>query len=185
MGKFLTGPVRIQQTCRKRVWKLLDNELFLDDDGSICLAPRNFYTDNYTIPMWVSIIAGSPVDWATAPSHIHDLACDTRSVLKVKLTEEELKALGYLRYSSKNEMWVCEDIPINFLYTEKVNKLQANNLLYRCMKACDIPTLNRTIIRLGVCFNIGWYIDYWLGRVFDLDLEQVYNEKYWNEKVWY
>ena len=40
MGKFLTGKSRVQQTDRKRIWKLLDNEVYKADDGVIYLAPR-------------------------------------------------------------------------------------------------------------------------------------------------
>ena len=81
MGKFLTGKARLQQTDRKRYWKLLDNEVYKDDNGDIYLTPRNMLSDNYTIPMFVAPLAGSPVDFDTRCSHAHDLLCYTHFAL--------------------------------------------------------------------------------------------------------
>ena len=53
------------------------------------------------------------------------------------------------------------------------------------MVATDIPLLNRLIIRAGVAFNFMYYVDDWTGKVFKLNLDRVYEEAYWNEKVWY
>lgn len=183
MCKFLTGSARIQQTNRRRIWRLLDNEVFLSNKGELLLAPRNMLSDNYTIPLWISFIAGSPVDFDTRGSHIHDELCYCREALIINLTVEELKEKGYLRFSEKNNMWVCEDVPAEFLKKRKVTKLEANNILYGCMEASGVPLLNRIIIRLGVVFNIGWFIDYLLGRVFKLDLDRVYTKEYWDENV--
>ena len=183
MCKLLTGPARIQQTDRRRVWKLLDNEVFKANDGCIYLAPRNMYTDNYTIPMWCAWIAGSPIDFDTRSSHIHDQLCYNREALMIDLTEEELKEKGYLRYSDNNEMWICEDVPQEYLKTRKIGKIEANNMLYECMTAADVPLLNRLIIRLGVCFNIGWFADLWTGKVFPLELDKIYTVEFWREHV--
>lgn len=183
MCRFLTGPARIQQTDRKRVWKLLDNEIFKANDNQIYLTPRNLYTDNYTIPMWVAWIAGSPVDFDTRCSHLHDLWCYVREALIVNLTEEELREKGYLRYSDKNEMWICEDIPDKYLSKRKVGKFETNNMLYQCMEAAGVPLLNRIMTRIGVAFNIGWVADLWTGKVFVLELDKIYEESYWREHV--
>ena len=183
MCKFLTGPARIGQTEKRRIWKLLDNEIFKANDGKLYLAPRNMQTDNYTIPMFVSWIAGSPVDFDTRCSHIHDLCCYCHEALIIDLTEKELRNEGYLRYSDKNSMWVCEDIPSKYLKTEKMSKMKANNLLYECMEASEIPFLNRIIIRIGVIFNLGWFFDLLFDEVFDLDLTSIYDEEYWEEKI--
>ena len=185
MGKFLTGASRIKQVNRKRVWSLIDNELYKDDDGSIHLAPRSMYTDNYTIPMFIAIIAGSPVDYSVLSSHQHDLCCFTKQILCVELTETELKDKGLLWYNERAKMWVCENIPPEYLYTKEVSKKEANDMFYRCMKACDIPTFNRYLYRFGVCFNLMWYVDDWRGKVFKLDLSQIYNEEYWDKNTWY
>ena len=183
MCRFLTGKARIEQTEKRRIWKLLDNEVFRANDGKLYLAPRNMRTDNYTIPMFVSWIAGSPVDFDTRCSHIHDLCCYCHEALIIDLTKEELEEKGYLRYSIKNKMWICEDIPAEYLKTKKISKIRANNLLYECMEASGVPLLNRIIIRIGVIFNINWHLDILFKRVFKLDLEKIYYEEYWKERL--
>ena len=183
MCKFLTGKARLQQTDKRRIWKLLDNELYKANDGNIYLVPRNMQTDNYTIPCWVAWLAGSPVDYDTRASHLHDLWCYVRQALVVTLTETELREKGYLRFSDKNNMWVCEDIPAEYLTKKKVGKWKTDKMLYQCMKAANIPLISRFVIRSGVLFNIGWLIDLWTHKVFELDLSKVYSEEYWNEHV--
>ena len=183
MGKFLTGKARLQQTDRKRMWKLLDNELYKANDGNVYMAPRNMYTDNYTIPLFICWAVGSPVDYDTRCSHVHDELCYSHAALLIDLTEDELRSRGYLRFSEKNRMWVCEDIPEEFLYVEKRSKFAANNLLYECMEAAGEPWLSRLIVRLGTVMNIGWYIDILTHKVFDLDLYRVYEESFWRTNV--
>ena len=183
MCKFLTGPSRIEQAEKRRTWKLLDNEVFKANDGTLYLAPRNMLSDNYTIPLWMSWLAGSPVDFDTRCSHVHDICCYIHEALIIDLTEKELRDKGYLRYSDKNKMWVCEDVPEEFLETEKISKFRTNNLLYECMEASNVPLFYRIIIRLGVCFNIGWFLDLLFNKVFELDLEKVYDEEYWKERI--
>ena len=183
MCKFLTGPARIEQTEKRRTWKLLDNEVFRSNDGTLYLAPRNMLTDNYTIPMWMSWLAGSPVDFDTRCSHVHDLCCYLHEALTINLTEKELRDKGYLRYSDKKKMWVCEDVPPEYLKTEKISKLKANDLLYECMEASNVPSINRFIIRIGVIFNLGWFFDILFNRIIFLDLEEVYSEEYWKEEL--
>lgn len=183
MCRFLTGSARIEQTKKRRIWKLLDNEVFRANDGKLYLAPRNMRTDNYTIPMFFSCIAGSPVDFDTRCSHIHDLCCYCHEALYIDLTKEELEKKGYLRYSTRNGMWVCEDIPAEYLKTKKISKIRANNLLYECMEASGVPLLNRIIIRIGVIFNMSWYLDSLFKRTFKLNLEKIYDEEYWKESL--
>ena len=183
MCKFLTGKARIQQVERKGYWRLLDNEVYKDDNGDIHLTPRNMLTDNYTIPLWIDLFVGSPVDFDTRCSHAHDLQCYSHEALLVNLTEEELKEKGYLRYSEKNKMWICEDVPPEFLSTRKISKLGANNMLFRSMRAAGIPLWDRIKVRIGVSFNLNWFIYKWLGKTFDLDLEKIYTEAFWEEHV--
>lgn len=185
MGKFLTGVARIQQTDKKRVWKVLDNELYMDDDGTIYLVPRNFYTDNYTIPTWIAWLGGSPVDNDVRGSHLHDLCCDCHSAIKVNLTTDELLKLDLLRCKSKTGMWICENIPEQYLEIIPKTKKEANDLLYRCMKAAGSAKRDRYVTRAGVCFNIGWFIDKWQGKVFDIELDKIYTEEFWRTHVWY
>ena len=91
MGRFLTGRVRLEQTDKVRIFRILDNELYQDDDGYIYIVPRYMQTDNYTIPLWISWLGGSPVDYRVEPSHLHDFACYTFAVVYTTLTEKELK----------------------------------------------------------------------------------------------
>lgn len=183
MCKFLTGPARIQQTERRRTWKLLDNEVFKANDGCLYLAPRNMWTDNYTIPLFVSILAGSPVDFDVRNSHEHDFFCYFHRALIINMTEKELRDEGYLRYSDKNKMWVCEDIPIEFLKTRKIGKIEANNIFYECMEASGVPLFYRVILRIGVFFNIGWIKDSLFDRCLEFDISKIYDENYWKEKL--
>ena len=183
MCRFLTGKARLQQTDKRRVWKLLDNELYKANDGAIYMVPRTMQTDNYTIPLWIAPLGGSPVDYDTRCSHLHDLWCYTREALIVTLTEQELRDKGYLRFSEKNMMWVCEDIPKEFLAKRKVTKWETDNMLLECMKAANVPKLSRNTVRAGVVFNVGWLIDLWTKRVFELDLDRIYDESYWDEHV--
>lgn len=183
MCRFLTGKSRLQQTNRKRVWRLLDNEVFKADDGNIYIAPRNMLTDNYTIPCWIAWVAGSPVDFDTRASHVHDQICYNHEVLMTTLKEHELIEKGFLRYSDKNKMWVCEDIPVEFLAKRKVGIVFANRMLHECMKAAGVPRFNCIIISIGVYFNIGWHLDILTKKVFVLELDKVYKESYWNEHV--
>jgi hypothetical protein len=184
MCRFLTGPARIQQTKKRRIWKLFDNELYKGNDGCIYIVPRSMLTDNYTIPLIVAFIAGSPVDFDTRASHLHDLACFGHAVIEVTLKEHELRDKGFLRYSDKNKMWVCEDIPKEYLRIRKVGKFEANNLLYECMEASWVPLISRIIIRIGVCFNFSFYLDSLFKRVLDFDLDKIYEEDYWENNVY-
>ena len=179
MGKFLVGKARVQQTDKKRIWKLLDNEIYKSDNGKIYLAPRSMYSDFYTIPYMIMPIAGSPIDYDARCCHIHDILCYAHESLLITLTEEELKEKGYLRYSEKVGMWVCEDIPSEFLAKEKVSKCKANNMLYECMRAAGESWLSCALIRVGVALNLRWYINEWLDNVLELDFNRVYDEEYW------
>ncbi len=180
MGQYLTNKVRLEQTSKKRVFRILDNELYKDDDGTIYIVPRFFCTDNYTIPLWVSFIGGSPVDYRVEPSHLHDLACYSFYVVYTILNEDELKEKGYYRYSTSRQLWVCENIPKEYLSMKKVSKKEANDLLYRAMKAAGIPLLKRIIVRIGVFFNIGWFIIKFKKSQFILDLDNFYEQSFWD-----
>lgn len=183
MGKFLTGKARLQQTDRKRMFKLLDNEVYKANDGNIYIAPRNMYTDNYTIPLWISFLGGSPVDYDTRPSHVHDQMCYNHMAIMINLTELELMEKGYLRYSKKADMWICEDVPAEYLSKKKVSKCFANNMLFESMKAAGESLWSCIVVRLGTIFNIGWIKNLLRGVVFDPDLSRVYEEAYWREKT--
>lgn len=200
MGKFLTDSVRLEQTKKTRIFRTLDNELYKDDDGTIYIVPRYFQTDNYTIPLIVSFIGGSPVDYPVECSHLHDEMCYFWKAVYVTLTEEELREKGYYRYSEHREMWVCDDIPQEFLAVKTVSKFQANNLLYRTMKASNVPFSKRALVRTGVALNLMWYLRKtvnWLSchklfprltafllnivdKIEPLDLNRFYDKDFWD-----
>lgn len=183
MGKFLTQKVRLEQCCERRYWHILDNELFKDDDGTIYLVPRHFKTDNYTIPPFAALIGGTPVDFRVEPSHLHDEICYAAQAVYVTLTEEELLEKGYYRFSEKRQLWVCENIPKEYLAVKRFTKKQCNDILWRALCATDTPLINRIIIRLGVVFNLGWFVLKFQKRFIDFDLDRFYDLEYWEEVV--
>ena len=85
MGKFLTSAAAIEQLPKKGTYKLLNNELFQDNDGSIYLAWRGFKTDNFT---WIN-----SSDWDIRCAHGHDVGCMYGEIVRVKLTEKEEKEM--------------------------------------------------------------------------------------------
>ena len=180
MCRFLTGASRLQQTKKKRVWKLLDNEVFKANDGTIYIAPRTFQSDNFTIPLFLAWLTGSPVDFDTRCSHIHDVFCSTHYALVIKLSEEELKDKGYLRYSEKNKMWICEDIPPEFISKKKIGKFKANNIFYECMEVSGVPKFYRVLYRIGVALNLNWFISVLFKKVVNPDLNKIYTDSYWD-----
>ena len=183
MGKFLTQKVRLEQCHERRYWHTLDNELFQDDDGTIYIVPRYFKTDNYTIPMFAAIIGGSPVDFRVEPSHLHDQICLATKGVYTTLTKEELIEKGYYRFSEKRQLWVCEDIPKEYLAQRSFTKKQANDILWRALCATNTPLINRVIIRLGTIFNIGWYWAAITGKFVDFNFDRFYDRDYWEELV--
>lgn len=164
MGKFLTTGAAIVQLPAKGMYKVLGNELFKDDNKEIFLVPRNFETDNFT---WIN-----SSDYDTRCAHGHDVGCLYGEIIKVNLTEEELKEKGLLFNIRFN--YYCKDIPIEYLEKKKITGTQINNLFYRMLKAADCPVTPKHIqvlYRLGVCFNINWF----LQKKKKLNLEEIYN----------
>lgn len=149
MGQFLTSASRVEQLPRKTMYRLLDNELYQDDDGSIYLAWRNYETDNFT---WLNHSG-----YDIRCSHIHDICCEYHQIIKVKLTKSELETIGYLRYYKGKT--VCENIPINFLEVLSISRLNSNNIFYRMLKSADNPKTPKHIqllYRAGVSLNVKW-----------------------------
>ena len=180
MGAMLTGRVKIEQTSRTRIYSLLENLLFLDDDGTFLLVPRTFCSDGYTIPLWIDALVGGGFDCDLRPALLHDLACSTRNVIGVNLTLDDLCEKGLLKFEDSKGCWVCKDIPEEYLFVKKVSKKQANDLIWRAMGAVPFPIIKRIVIRIGVCFNIGWYISYWLKQVKEVNLSEIYDPCFWN-----
>lgn len=162
MGKFLTKASRIEQLPKKGMYKLLDNELFEDDDGSIYLTWRGFETDNFT---WIN-----SSDWDIRCSHGHDVGCKYHQVIKVNLNADQLKILELLKI--KNNNFICEDIPKKYLEVVNVSGNWINNLFYRMLKSADCPKTPKYIqilYRCGVAFNIGWF-----GKRENINLDNIY-----------
>ena len=168
MGKFLTAPARTQQLPKKGMYKLIDNELYLDDDSSINLHWRNFQTDNFT---WIN--SG---DWDIRCSHGHDIGCKYHQIVKVRLTEKELWQKGFLK--EHKGMIVCKDISVDYLEVVNISGHQINSLFYRMLRDADCPKTPKTVqclYRAGVAFNLNWFLS---GKV-KIDLSQLYNVD-WN-----
>lgn len=171
MGKFLTTCAESKQSPRRGLYSLSRNELYKDDDGRIYLAWRLFVTDHFT---W--IVAG---DWDTRCSHGHDVGCRFHQVVRVKLSEQQLRAMRYLRVVN-NEI-ICEDIPAKYLQVVDVSGHWINNLFYRMLRDADCPktpTAIQLLYRTGVAFNFGWFFS---GKQ-KIELDKIYDPE-WN-RIW-
>lgn len=168
MMKWITDNSRLEKLSEANKWLMVDNELFQDEDGSIYLTPRNYKTDNYTIPDWVAWLGGNKSKWDVRPSHLHDFGCQYHQLIKVNINESTLRKLRYLRVH-KNKL-VCEDIPMKFLSLIPVTKWEIDCLFKRAMKATKIiPARVYNLYRGGVFFNFGW-----LGNHPPFDLSKIY-----------
>lgn len=167
--EWLTDKSRLQQSNEPNDWYLSDNELFKDEDGSIYLVPRNYKTDNYTVPDWIAWLGGNKSKWDVRPSHIHDFGCQFHQLIRITLTELQLRQMHFLRIHD-NKI-ICENIPIKFLEIIPVTKWEIDCLFKRAMKATgDIPNRVLNLFRCGVFFNIGWV----LGNHPPFDLSKIY-----------
>lgn len=168
--KWLTADSRLEKMPAPNKWKLIDNELFQDEDGSIYLTSRNYVSDNYTIPDWIAWLGGNKSKWDCRPAHIHDFGCQFHQLIKVTINESELRRLKLLR-PHEGKM-ICEDIPVQYLSLVPVTKWQIDCLFKRAMKASgSIPARVYNLYRGGVFFNFGW-----LGSHPPYDLNNLYAE---------
>lgn len=150
MGKFLTSPSLTVQLPEKGKFRLCQNELYKDDDGSLYMVWAGFVTDNFT---WIK-----KADWDIRASHIHDVGCLYHQLLKVKLTEQQLKSMRYLVVM--NNKIICKSIPTKFLEAIDVSGNFVNNLFYRMLRDADCPKTPKyvqVLYRAGVSFNFGWF----------------------------
>ena len=165
MGKFLTSHSRIEQLDIPGKWKLIDNQLYKDDDGIIYLCPRNLITDGFTIPNILAAIAGGKMQWDTRASSEHDFECYYHLVLIVNMTEYELRRDGYLHIH--NDLQVCENIPLEFLTLKTTTFNETNNRFLRMLQSLNsISSWRAKLLRFGVNFNVGWIIE---PHIFDED----------------
>lgn len=166
MGKFLTSPALTEQLPEKGMYKVLGNELYKDDDGSIYLCWNSFKTDNFT---WIK-----KGDWDIRCSHIHDVGCKYHQVVRVKLKVHQLRRLRFLYVY--NDKILCKNIPAKYLEVVNISGNWINNLFYRMLKNADCPKTPRHIqllYRAGVAFNINWFFT---GKE-KIDLNKIYIEE--------
>jgi hypothetical protein len=146
----------------------LSNELYKDDDGTIYLAWRLFQTDDFT---WVN-----SEDWDTRCSHLHDVGCKYKQMIKVNLTEDLLKFKRIL--ITKDNETLCNDIPEKYLEVVDISGHWINNLFYRMLRDADCPKTPKYIqylYRAGVSLNINWFKKKKKG----IELPRIYDED-WN-----
>ena len=167
MGRFVTAKSRIEQT-EDGYWKTVDNELFLDDDGELYIVPRYFWTDGYTFPGLVMAILGDKNFYDARPAHGHDLCCRFHERMRVCLSLSQLKMMELLRIH-ENKV-VCDDIPLEYISVEKISKTWTDNFFKRMMKACNVPRLQRYLIRFGVFFNLNWYLKTGKKSILEYDI---------------
>lgn len=172
MGKFLTAHSRLEQLYYPEKWKLIDNQLYKDDDGKIYLCPRNYITDGFTIPSCLAVVAGSKMKYDTRASSQHDFECSYHKVILVNMSEDELRFSGLLHPS--NGIIVCENIPLKFL-TIKDTTFRKTNARFVRMLQCvnNIPEWRRILIGNAVNLNIGW-----IFSKHSLDISKIYEVDY-------
>ena len=166
--KWLTKEALLQKLPMPNKWLLAENELYQDSDGSIYLVPKNYISDNYTIPDWVAWLGGNKSKFDSRPAHIHDFGCQFHQLIKVTLTVNELLQMGFLVY--ENGYYTCKNIPVEYLTLVPVTKWEIDCLFKRAMKATGfIPAKTYNLFRCGVFFNVGW-----LCRYPQFDLDKIY-----------
>lgn len=179
-GILITAVSRIQQVEEdSRKYRLLDNSLYWDEDGTLYLVPRNYISDGYTIPNWIAWLAGGKMEHDLRPAHFHDFGCQYHAMIRVKSTVVELRKEGYIRQhfdkDTKKWMTVCDDIPVELLEYIPFTKWQTDCLFKRLMKATkNIKAWRINLMRGGVTLNIGWL---WSGKK-AYNLEKCYKVQY-------
>ena len=171
MGRFVTAKSRIEQVDEPGYWRTLDNELYLDDDGSLYLTPRYMWSDGYTFPGLIMAMLGDKHFYDVRPAHGHDLFCRFHESVKINLSLATLKMKGYLRLH--NDKVVLDDVPLEYLEIQQRRKSWADNCFKRMMEACGLPKDKIRVIRFGVFFNLNWWLK--TGRKSILEYD-IYNE---------
>ena len=173
MGTFLTAHSRLEQLNYNEKWKLIDNQLYKDDDGTIYLCPRNYITDGFTIPNGLTIVAGSKMNYDTRASSQHDFECSYHKVILVNVTEHRLRKMGLL--TTANGINVCENIPLKYLTIKDTTFSETNERFVRMLQSVNnIPTWRRFLIGKAVSLNIGWLFSqrsYDKSKVYEVDYE--------------
>ena len=168
--KPLTYKSRLQQIGDGNKFILEDNEVFATHAG-IIFAPRYTFTDNITF------INNTFVD--VRASHIHDIGCATHKLLISNLTEQDLIERGLLylnekaterecrfletlkkagRYNGNTDVsvYVCDDIPQEYIETIDVSFSENNRLFKEMLKATGVSNFMANTMGSAVYLNIGW-----------------------------
>lgn len=171
MGEFLTAHSRFEQLNVPEKWKLIDNQLYKDDDGSIYLCPRNYITDGFTIPNFVAVLGGSKMNYDTRASSQHDFECSYHKVIQVNMTENRLRSSGLLHIA--NGINVCENIPLKFLSVKETTFKQTNERFIRMLASVNnIPAWRRALIGKAVFLNVGWIWSehyFYKSKIYEVD----------------
>lgn len=172
MSEFLTSKSRLGQTAIEGLWYTLDNQLYKDEDGNIYLTPRNTITDGYTIPSVFHFLVGGKFMHDVRACVQHDFECYYRKVIKVNLTIFQLRKLNFLRL--KDNMWVCDDIPIEYLTVEDTTFNQTNSRFRRMLDCLEnMSEWQKVLIGNAVNFNLFWFLE-----SLELQLDQIYKFDY-------
>ena len=175
MAEFLTDKSRIGQTNIEGIWYTLDNQLFKDDDGRIFLTPRNTLTDGFTIPNIFHFLVGGMFKHDVRCSIQHDFECYYHQALVVNMSVVQLRKAQLLDF--KNNMWICEDIPLQFISVVETTFEETNSRFRRMLKCLNnIPKWQRTLIGNAVNLNVGWLKEphqLHKDRIYRIDYEQI------------
>ena len=170
---FLTSHSRFEQLNTPEKWKLIDNQLYKDDDGSIYLCPRNYITDGFTIPNFLSVVAGSKMNYDTRASSQHDFECSYHCAIRVNMSEHRLRKMGLL--TTSNGLNVCENIPQKYLTIQSMTFEETNKRFVRMLQSVNnIPNWRRFLIGKAVSLNVAWLFskhNYDKSKLYEVDYE--------------
>lgn len=168
--KALTYKSRIQQIGDTNKFFLLDNEVFATHSGTI-IAPRYLLTDNITF------INNTFVD--VRASHPHDIGCACHKLITSNLDEQDLMDMGLLYLNEKATereckfleqlkkagkykgdtnalVFVCDDIPEEYLNIIDVDFSENNQIFKDALKACGVNSFMTNVMGASVYLNAGW-----------------------------
>ena len=172
MGTFITGESVFKDTGIPGIKCAVINQIYYDDNCEMYLAPRNQWTDGYTIPRWLAWLAGGKLEQDLRAPRQHDLECISHQVLLVNKSIHTLKKEGYLfRYD--NEVY-CYDLPISYLTVKKTSFIETNKRFKRMLETLKLPKWKIWLYYIGVHLNVGWFLDKLLKKVKPIDLKMVY-----------
>jgi sensor c-di-GMP phosphodiesterase-like protein len=105
---------------------------------------------------------------------IHD-AGFRKTKLAVNLSVIQLRKSQLLKY--KNDMWICEDIPLQFLSVVDTTFNETNERFRRMLKCLPhIPLWQKALIGNAVNLNVGWLKEphtLHTDRLYRIDYEQI------------